>query len=120
MALIESLWLNCKVNSYNDATLKDIRNRMQPCYCVLPIAPPCQAQTAISKVKELALIEGEKDFFAKMVVDAVIAIGNDDRLNMIGINKFVLDHMMKSGMFDHYVFFTDGIGIVVNLRASSM
>ena len=33
------------------------------------------------------LIGGEKEFFAPMVVDAVISIGNEDRLNMIGIKK---------------------------------
>ncbi|KAJ6311051.1 hypothetical protein OIU76_015718 [Salix suchowensis] len=42
----------------------------------------CAATTLSSK-----LIGGEKEFFASMVVDAVIAIGNDDRLNMIGIKK---------------------------------
>nr|GMD64791.1 T-complex protein 1 subunit eta [Ipomoea batatas]GMD67476.1 T-complex protein 1 subunit eta [Ipomoea batatas]GMD71433.1 T-complex protein 1 subunit eta [Ipomoea batatas] len=42
----------------------------------------CAATTLSSK-----LIGGEKEFFASMVVDAVIAIGNEDRLNMIGIKK---------------------------------
>ncbi|KVH87571.1 Chaperone, tailless complex polypeptide 1 [Cynara cardunculus var. scolymus] len=42
----------------------------------------CAATTLSSK-----LIGGEKEFFASMVVDAVFAIGNDDRLNMIGIKK---------------------------------
>ncbi|KAJ4783833.1 T-complex protein 1 subunit eta [Rhynchospora pubera] len=42
----------------------------------------CAATTLSSK-----LIGGEKEFFASMVVDAVIAIGNDDRLNLIGIKK---------------------------------
>lgn len=42
----------------------------------------CAATTLSSK-----LIGGEKVFFAKMVVDAVIAIGDEDRLNMIGIKK---------------------------------
>ena len=42
----------------------------------------CAATTLSSK-----LIGGEKEFFASMVVDAVIAIGYDDRLNMIGIKK---------------------------------
>jgi chaperonin GroEL (HSP60 family) len=42
----------------------------------------CAATTLSSK-----LIGGEKEFFASMVVDSVIAIGNDDRLNMIGIKK---------------------------------
>ena len=44
----------------------------------------CAATTLSSK-----LIGGER-LFAKMVVDAVIAIGNDDRLNMIGIKKVCL------------------------------
>lgn len=49
----------------------------------------CAATTLSSK-----LIGGEKEFFASMVVDAVIAIGNDDRLNMIGIKKVpVLLHL---------------------------
>ncbi|TXG73424.1 hypothetical protein EZV62_002003 [Acer yangbiense] len=42
----------------------------------------CAATTLSSK-----LIGGEKDFFASMVVDSVIAIGYEDRLNMIGIKK---------------------------------
>ena len=42
----------------------------------------CAATTLSSK-----LIGGEKEFFASMVVDAVIAIGNEDRLNLIGIKK---------------------------------
>ncbi|KAF9618513.1 hypothetical protein IFM89_001914 [Coptis chinensis] len=42
----------------------------------------CAATTLSSK-----LIGGEKEFFASMVVDSVISIGNDDRLNMIGIKK---------------------------------
>ncbi|GFP81488.1 T-complex protein 1 subunit eta [Phtheirospermum japonicum] len=42
----------------------------------------CAATTLSSK-----LIGGEKEFFATMVVDAVLAIGNEDRLNMIGIKK---------------------------------
>lgn len=33
------------------------------------------------------LIGSKKEFFASMVVDAVLAIGDDDRLNMIGIKK---------------------------------
>ncbi|KAM3240203.1 hypothetical protein ACQJBY_053723 [Aegilops geniculata] len=42
----------------------------------------CAATTLSSK-----LISGEKEFFASMVVDAVLAIGHDDRLNLIGIKK---------------------------------
>lgn len=42
----------------------------------------CAATTLSSK-----LIGGEKEFFAKMVVDAVTSLGEDDRLNMIGIKK---------------------------------
>ncbi|KAL4178922.1 hypothetical protein AMTRI_Chr13g84620 [Amborella trichopoda] len=33
------------------------------------------------------LIGGEKEFFASMVVDAEMAIGEDDRLNLIGVKK---------------------------------
>lgn len=42
----------------------------------------CAATTLSSK-----LIGGEKEFFASMVVDAVLAISNDDRLNLLGIKK---------------------------------
>lgn len=42
----------------------------------------CAATTLSSK-----LIGGEKEFFATMVVDAVLAIGLEDRLNMIGMKK---------------------------------
>ncbi|RVX23864.1 T-complex protein 1 subunit eta [Vitis vinifera] len=49
----------------------------------------CAATTLSSK-----LIGGEKEFFASMVVDSVIAIGNDDRLNMIGIKKVYQKHIL--------------------------
>lgn len=42
----------------------------------------CAATTLSSK-----LVGGEKEFFAKMVVDAVTSLGQDSRLNMIGIKK---------------------------------
>ncbi|XP_020263221.1 T-complex protein 1 subunit eta-like [Asparagus officinalis] len=45
----------------------------------------CAATTLSSK-----LIGGEKEFFAEMVVDAVLAIVNDDRLNLLGIKKVIL------------------------------
>lgn len=51
----------------------------------------CAATTLSSK-----LIGGEKDFFAKMVVDAVISIGQEDRLNMIGIKKVQGGNMRDS------------------------
>ncbi len=44
----------------------------------------CAATTLSSK-----LIGGEKEFFASMVVDAVLAISNDDRLNLLGIKKVI-------------------------------
>ncbi|KAJ7964846.1 T-complex protein 1 subunit eta [Quillaja saponaria] len=51
----------------------------------------CAATTLSSK-----LIGGEKEFFASMVVDAVIAIGYEDRLNMIGIKKVPGGNMRDS------------------------
>ncbi|CAM6086288.1 unnamed protein product [Calypogeia fissa] len=42
----------------------------------------CAATTLSSK-----LVGGEKEFFAKMVVDAVSMLGEDSRLNMLGIKK---------------------------------
>lgn len=50
----------------------------------------CAATTLSSK-----LIGGEKEFFASIVVDAVIAIGSEDRLNMIGIKKVRPSHELK-------------------------
>ena len=52
----------------------------------------CAATTLSSK-----LIGGEKEFFAKMVVDAVTSLGEDDRLNMIGIKKVAYE----AGMYSH-------------------
>lgn len=57
----------------------------------------CAATTLSSK-----LIGGEKEFFATMVVDAVMAIGNDDRLNLIGIKKvkkYICVLLYKSAVF---------------------
>ncbi|KMZ74086.1 T-complex protein 1 subunit eta [Zostera marina] len=51
----------------------------------------CASTTLSSK-----LIGGEKEFFASMVVDSVVAIGNDDRLNLIGIKKVPGGHMRDS------------------------
>lgn len=51
----------------------------------------CAATTLSSK-----LIGGEKDFFAKMVVEAVISISQEDRLNMIGIKKVQGGNMRDS------------------------
>jgi T-complex protein 1 subunit eta len=42
----------------------------------------CAATTLSSK-----LVGGEKEYFAKMVVDAVTTLGEDSRLSMIGIKK---------------------------------
>ena len=53
----------------------------------------CAATTLSSK-----LIGGEKEFFAKMVVDAVTSLGEDDRLNMIGIKKVAYEAGM---MYSH-------------------
>lgn len=49
----------------------------------------CAATTLSSK-----LIGGEKEFFASMVVDSVVAIGNEDRLNLIGIKKVCPLHIV--------------------------
>eukprot|EP00249_Psilotum_nudum_P004932 c18439_g1_i1 orf=380-2068(-) len=51
----------------------------------------CAATTLSSK-----LIGGEKDFFSKMVVEAVTILGQDDRLNMIGIKKVSGGNMRDS------------------------
>ncbi|KAH7436362.1 hypothetical protein KP509_05G016500 [Ceratopteris richardii] len=51
----------------------------------------CAATTLSSK-----LIGGEKEFFAKMVVDAVTSLGEDDRMNMIGIKKVPGGNMRDS------------------------
>ncbi|MED6168331.1 T-complex protein 1 subunit eta [Stylosanthes scabra] len=59
----------------------------------------CAATTLSSK-----LIGGEKEFFASMVVDAVIAIGNDDRLNMIGIKKVPGGNMRDSFLVNGVAF----------------
>ncbi|KAJ6346387.1 hypothetical protein OIU78_008931 [Salix suchowensis] len=65
----------------------------------------CAATTLSSK-----LIGGEKEFFASMVVDAVIAIGNDDRLNMIGIKKVgilllksSIDELLKDSIISYHL-----------------
>lgn len=54
----------------------------------------CAATTLSSK-----LICGEKEFFASMVVDAVLAIGHDDRLNLIGIKKVISCNCQFPGIF---------------------
>ncbi|KAG8375506.1 hypothetical protein BUALT_Bualt10G0106900 [Buddleja alternifolia] len=59
----------------------------------------CAATTLSSK-----LIGGEKEFFATMVVDAVLAIGNEDRLNMIGIKKVPGGTMRDSFLVDGVAF----------------
>ncbi|RWR90698.1 T-complex protein 1 subunit eta [Cinnamomum micranthum f. kanehirae] len=59
----------------------------------------CAATTLSSK-----LIGGEKDFFASMVVDAVIAIGYDDRLNLIGIKKVPGGNMRDSFLVNGVAF----------------
>ncbi|AEE75106.1 TCP-1/cpn60 chaperonin family protein [Arabidopsis thaliana] len=59
----------------------------------------CAATTLSSK-----LIGGEKEFFATMVVDAVMAIGNDDRLNLIGIKKVPGGNMRDSFLVDGVAF----------------
>uniref|UniRef100_A0A2P2MJ00 T-complex protein 1 subunit eta-like n=1 Tax=Rhizophora mucronata TaxID=61149 RepID=A0A2P2MJ00_RHIMU len=59
----------------------------------------CAATTLSSK-----LIAGEKEFFASMVVDAVVAIGNDDRLNMIGIKKVPGGNMHDSFLVNGVAF----------------
>nr|CAD1819460.1 unnamed protein product [Ananas comosus var. bracteatus] len=59
----------------------------------------CAATTLSSK-----LIGGEKEFFASMVVDAVLAIGNDDRLNLIGIKKVPGGNMRDSFLVNGVAF----------------
>ncbi|CAN6887439.1 unnamed protein product, partial [Brassica oleracea] len=59
----------------------------------------CAATTLSSK-----LIGGEKEFFATMVVDAVMAIGDDDRLNLIGIKKVPGGNMRDSFLVDGVAF----------------
>ncbi|KAG1360634.1 putative T-complex protein 1 subunit eta [Cocos nucifera] len=59
----------------------------------------CAATTLSSK-----LIGGEKEFFASMVVDAVMAIGNDDRLNLIGIKKVPGGNMRDSFLVNGVAF----------------
>ncbi|CAI0397348.1 unnamed protein product [Linum tenue] len=58
------------------------------------------AQTTLNS----KLIGGEKEFFATMVVNAVIAIGTDDRLNMIGIKKVPGGNMRDSFLVDGVAF----------------
>ncbi|BBH05437.1 TCP-1/cpn60 chaperonin family protein [Prunus dulcis] len=59
----------------------------------------CAATTLSSK-----LIGGEKEFFASIVVDAVIAIGDEDRLNMIGIKKVSGGNMRDSFLVNGVAF----------------
>ncbi|KAF6152189.1 hypothetical protein GIB67_019411 [Kingdonia uniflora] len=59
----------------------------------------CAETTLSSK-----LIGGEKEFFATMVVDAVIAIGVDDRLNLIGIKKVPGGNMRDSFLVNGVAF----------------
>nr|GMD17693.1 T-complex protein 1 subunit eta [Ipomoea batatas] len=59
----------------------------------------CAATTLSSK-----LIGGEKDFFASMVVDVVLSIGDDDRLNMIGIKKVAGGTMRDSFLVNGVAF----------------
>ncbi|KAG9130493.1 hypothetical protein Leryth_025753 [Lithospermum erythrorhizon] len=59
----------------------------------------CAATTLSSK-----LIGGEKEFFASMVVDAVLAIGVEDRLNMIGIKKVQGGNMRDSFLVNGVAF----------------
>ncbi|GAB4845277.1 T-complex protein 1 subunit eta [Ancistrocladus abbreviatus] len=59
----------------------------------------CAATTLSSK-----LIGGEKEFFAAMVVDAVLAIGSDDRLNLIGIKKVPGGNMRDSFLVNGVAF----------------
>lgn len=53
----------------------------------------CAATSLSSK-----LIGGEKEFFAPMVVDAVMAIGDDDRLSRIGIKKVSFSSMVVKNL----------------------
>ncbi|KAL4178918.1 hypothetical protein AMTRI_Chr13g84600 [Amborella trichopoda] len=58
--------------SIEGRSFKEKKDLMQKC-----------AATTLSST----LIGGEKEFFASMVVDAEMAIGEDDRLNLIGVKK---------------------------------
>jgi chaperonin GroEL (HSP60 family) len=51
----------------------------------------CDATTLNSQI-----VGGEKNFFAKMVVDPFTTLGEDNRLSMIGIKKVIL--AMSSSM----------------------
>ncbi|MQL90140.1 hypothetical protein Taro_022716 [Colocasia esculenta] len=59
----------------------------------------CASTTLSSK-----LIGGEKEFFASMVVDAVIAVSNDDRLSLIGIKKVPGGNMRDSFLVNGVAF----------------
>ncbi|ERM95983.1 hypothetical protein AMTR_s00129p00006940 [Amborella trichopoda] len=63
--------------SIEGRSFKEKKDLMQKC-----------AATTLSST----LIGGEKEFFASMVVDAEMAIGEDDRLNLIGVKKFLAQY----------------------------
>eukprot|EP00271_Cylindrocystis_brebissonii_P009210 TRINITY_DN23899_c0_g1_i1.p1 TRINITY_DN23899_c0_g1~~TRINITY_DN23899_c0_g1_i1.p1 ORF type:complete len:567 (+),score=140.01 TRINITY_DN23899_c0_g1_i1:352-2052(+) len=59
----------------------------------------CAATTLSSK-----LVGGEKEFFAKMVVSAVMALDEDVPLNMIGVKKVLGGHMRDSLLVEGVAF----------------